>query len=265
MSRQFTSVLGILASLSLWVMAGCVVPTPRVAPPSGIYQCPQTINLDDSMPGATLFYTEDGNPPTRESKKYAGPFVSGAAQVQAVAESSNGKMSKVSAASYTCALTRGEFAVLLQQRFSLPPPKQPTSFSDLSPSNPVTAAAEAAASYMNPQVLCPTCALSKNFFPNQPVTRATSTIALVRVLVARGQMQLLAPAEADKVLSGSPDAKKLPSPGARRYFATAIAHNLIALSPTHELQPARLHSRPEVEARIAQIHKEFKVEDKPPQ
>ena len=155
-------------------------------------------------------------------------------------------------------LTRGEFAVLLQQKFALQPPAQTISFPDVKQSASIYNAVQAAAPYMNPMVLCPGCALNRNFFPNQPITRGISTIALVRILAAKGKLQFLSAAESNTVLLRSPDGHKLP-PAARPYFATAISHKIIAFLPGYRVEIAAPNTRTEINALVVRLQTQFKL------
>jgi hypothetical protein len=241
-------------------VAGCMTPTPKVAPPSGLYTCPETVTITDAKAGADIFYTTDGSAPTTSSTKYTGPFaVAATDKVRAIALASGDKVSHVAEVGYTCRFNRGDFAVLMQQRFALPPPKRPIVFPDVSPSDPIYSAVEAVAPFVDPLVLCPGCALSRNFAPNEPITRAIATIALVRILALRGQLQFLSVSQADALLANSPDGKRLPSL-ARQYFATAISHRIIALRPDNRIDMAAHDTRNE----ITEVLDRMQTELKPP-
>ena len=59
---------------------------PVITPAGNIYTTPQTVTLTDSTPGATIYYTVNGNYPTTSSSVYTGPFtVSQAENVFAIA------------------------------------------------------------------------------------------------------------------------------------------------------------------------------------
>src|SRR5215471_3632598 len=103
-------------SLALLFSVGCVTPPPRIAPPAGIYACPLNVSITDQKSDAAIYYTIDGGVPSTSSNRYSAPFpVSAAGKVQAIAQSSGAKPSNLTQAGYTCAMTRAEFAILLQQ------------------------------------------------------------------------------------------------------------------------------------------------------
>jgi hypothetical protein len=59
-------------------------PTPIITPGTGTYTSAQTVTISD--PGATIFYTTNGTPPTTGSTPYTAPFiVSATSTVQAIA------------------------------------------------------------------------------------------------------------------------------------------------------------------------------------
>jgi Legume lectin domain/Chitobiase/beta-hexosaminidase C-terminal domain len=59
-------------------------PTPIITPGTGTYTSAQTVSISD--PGATIFYTTNGTPPTTASTQYNAPFVVNATStVQAIA------------------------------------------------------------------------------------------------------------------------------------------------------------------------------------
>jgi len=242
-----------LCAMLILTLAGCLTPPPRFAPPPGIYNCPETVTITDARAGAAIFYTTDGSAPTTSSTKYAAPFaVSSSDKVQAIAQAPGAKASNIAAVSYTCTFTRADFAVLIQRQFALPQPKQPILFPDVSPNDSIYPAVEAAAPFMNPLILCPGCSLTRNFFPNQPITRAISTIALVRILAAKGQLQFLSAAESASVLANSADAKQLPA-AARPYFATAISRGIISFLPGNTLQPEMPVSQTDMTALLGRL------------
>lgn len=264
LSAQSVCRLALCATLTV-AMAGCITPSPRVAPPSGIYACPETVTITESKASAAIFYTTDGSSPTTSSTKYTGPFaVSTTDKVRAIALAPGETASRVAEVSYVCRFNRGDFAVLLQRRFALPPPKQPVVFFDIKPTDSIYNAVEAAAPFMNPLVLCPGCSLSRDFNPDQPITRAISTIAIVRILAARGKLQFLGAAESDKILAKSPDAKQIPS-AARPYFATAIARGIISFGPEDRIELATPNKRIEIDELVERLQREFKLSESAPQ
>jgi hypothetical protein len=263
--RAWPASLTALFATPVLAVAGCMTPTPRVAPPSGLYTCPETVTITDAKAGAEIFYTTDDSAPTTSSAKYTGPFaVAATDKVRAIALAPGDKVSHIAEVSYTCRFNRGDFAVLMQQRFALPPPKRPTVFPDVPPTDPIYSAVEAVAPFVDPLVLCPGCALNRNFFPNEPITRAIATIALVRILALRGQVQFLSVAQADVLLANSPDGKQLP-PLARQYFATAISRRIIALRPDNRIDMAAHDTRFDVTDVLDRLQTELKPSAGAPQ
>jgi hypothetical protein len=110
--------------------------------------------------------------------------------------------------------TRGDFAVEAQRMFGLAQPRKKIVFPDVPESSPVYAAAQAVGPFMNWRVLCPVCYLSPNFGPDEPISQAQMTVALVRILLATKQVQLLNVPEADAVLDRFPDASNILAPRA---------------------------------------------------
>ena len=116
---NYTSVIGgdCSANGTVSLAAGdnktCTITNTRPTPPSppifspgpGTYLCPQKVSLSD--PGATIFFTTDGSPPTPSSPQYSGPIsVSATQTIQAIGVTSGGP-STVAAATYTCATYDG--------------------------------------------------------------------------------------------------------------------------------------------------------------
>jgi hypothetical protein len=134
-----------------------------------------------------------------------------------------GVMTTVSAGRFEpdAEMTRAEFAASIQRLFNLSPPKNRAQFPDVSSSTPDKEAIEAAAPFMNRQIVCFTCALSKNFFPNEPISSDEALVAVVGVLISQKKIELLAPEEAKPVLAGVP-ALQDSGPVAGPYYATAI-------------------------------------------
>jgi hypothetical protein len=153
-------------------------------------------------------------------------------------------------------ITRGEFAVLIQQEFGLAQPTKPVVFPDVHQGDAFYSAVQASAPFMNEQILCPGCFLNRNFFPNEPVSNALSTITLVRILIARKEMALVSISSSEDILRKYPDAKSLPAPS-RPYFATAIKNELIQTRDT--IQPRSWRTKADVSAQIESIRKQFKI------
>lgn len=253
------SVAAIFLAVLVVLLVGCVTPRPKVAPPTGIYNCPQTVAITDSRAASAIFYTVDGSTPSPSSSKYTSPFeVTNSEKVQAIAIAPGGKASGSASVSYTCLFTRAEFALLMQQQFALPAPKHPRSFPDVSPNDPAYAAIEAAASFMDPMVLCPGCELTRNFFPNQSVTRAVSTVTIVRILVSRGNIQMLTPAQADGVLANIADAQQLPRPS-RTFFATAVSRGILPSLTNNRIDPALVNTRDDINAILQKLQAQIEL------
>jgi hypothetical protein len=138
--------------------------------------------------------------------------------------------------------TRGDFAVSVQRMFHLTKPSTEFSFGDVTSDSPIYSAVQAAAPFMNWRVLCPGCLFANNFLPNKPIAQAEVEVALVRIFVTAGKLQLLSPAAAESVLSRFPDATRLPSP-ARPYIATAISSRIIPPLTPNMLVPAATYYR----------------------
>jgi hypothetical protein len=140
--------------------------------------------------------------------------------------------------------SRGEFAVAAQSAFGLSAPNHEFVFPDLSKESPDYGAIQAAAPFMDWHVLCPNCWLSVAFWQNEPISNAQLAIAVVRILVAANRVQLLSPADADRVLAASPDAPSVPPP-ARPYIATAVITDgfRARLFPLGKLELAATYSR----------------------
>ena len=75
---------------------------PTFSLPAGTYHPARSVSIIDSTPGAVIYYTTDGTPPTSSSPAYVGPVtVSATGSLQAIAVAPNYFPSTVSAASYT--------------------------------------------------------------------------------------------------------------------------------------------------------------------
>jgi len=214
-----------------------------------------SVSLADAQAGAAIFFTTDGSTPTSSSVKYLEPLQSNATvTVRALAIAPGKQASSVVSATYTCALTKADFAVLLSSQFRLPTPKAPIDFPDVPRTLNTYPEIEAAASFLNPQLLCPNCALRPEFYPTAPISRQVATLAYVRILLASGRLQLLSAADSATVLEGVPEAAALPK-GAKPYFATAVRTGLLAIDQNHTLGLASLQSREEALAHMADIQK----------
>jgi hypothetical protein len=87
----------------LLILTGCITPVPKLAPPPGIYYCPETVTITDAQAGTAIFYTTDGSVPTASSAKYIGPFsVSKTDTIRAIAIGKGAKASHDVSVTYTC-------------------------------------------------------------------------------------------------------------------------------------------------------------------
>jgi len=68
---------------------------PSISPSYAVFAAaPQTVTITDAMPGANLYYTTNGSPPTTSSTPYTGPFsISSTTNVQAIAVVGSGTSS----------------------------------------------------------------------------------------------------------------------------------------------------------------------------
>lgn len=117
-------------------------------------------------------------------------------------------------------MTRAEFAESIQRLFHLSR-TQMTQFPDVTSATPSKDAIAAVAPFMNRQIVCITCALSKNFYPNEPITSDLALVAVVGILSAQKKIELVTDQEAKEALSGLPEVQQS-GPAAAPYFATAI-------------------------------------------
>lgn len=242
---------------SLLFAAGCATPKPRVAPVPGLHACPILVTMTDQRPGAAIYYTIDGSAPNLSSKKYSEPLsISATEGVRAIAAGAGEKPSAEVSNGYQCALTRGQFAVLLQKQYHLPPPATPLTLPDVNANRPDYAAIQASWTLMNTQMLCPTCQLRPQFYPDDAIYREGSSLAIVQVLLASGKIPLLGGRQSDAVLARVPDASKL-SAMARPYIATAINAGILPLSGGNTIQPARLQTQQDVLAIFEIIQRKF--------
>jgi uncharacterized repeat protein (TIGR03803 family) len=83
------------------IASDTTVAIPEISPRSGAFLDAQTVKITDSTPGATIYYTTDGDTPTASSEKYADPIeVSESETVKAIAEAKGLTDSGVATARY---------------------------------------------------------------------------------------------------------------------------------------------------------------------
>ena len=81
---------------------GSATSPPDFSPAGGTYSSSQTVQLSDTTPGATVYYTTDGTQPTHGSQQYTTPIpVTSTSTIKAIASSSGLNDSPVAMATYT--------------------------------------------------------------------------------------------------------------------------------------------------------------------
>jgi hypothetical protein len=81
------------------------VATPTFTPPGGKYLLPQTVAIQDSTPGVTIYYTTNGSTPTTSSSQYTGQIlVLPGTTLKAIAVRAGWSTSAVATAVYTLGL-----------------------------------------------------------------------------------------------------------------------------------------------------------------
>ena len=79
--------------------------TPTFSPAAGTFSSAQSVQLSDSSPGATIYYTTDGSTPTAASPVYSAPIsVNTTETLRAIATATGYTTSGVGSASYTISL-----------------------------------------------------------------------------------------------------------------------------------------------------------------
>ena len=79
-----------------------VTATPAFSPAAGTYSSAQSVTISDTTPGATIYYTTNGTPPTTSSLVYSSPItVSSTETIEAIAVASGYTNSAIATASYT--------------------------------------------------------------------------------------------------------------------------------------------------------------------
>ena len=125
-------------------------------------------------------------------------------------------------------ITRRQFAVAVKRMFGLQIPLHQPAIHDVADSDPDAAAIKAAASYMQSQAFCPTCALNNNFEPDAPMSEVLQAVTLTSILESRHQFSLVSTNDAESILSASPSLPHVPTP-ARILLATAVRNNIVTL------------------------------------
>jgi len=153
-------------------------------------------------------------------------------------------------------VTRGDFAVMVQNLFKLTAPTKASTFSDLKPTDPIFTAVQAMAPFMNRQAICFGCMLSTNFSPNVAMSREESSIILVRIMGARKQLQALSDQDLQTFLNATPDAKNW-TPSAAPYFAVAIKSGVMPLLAGNSFQPAQKLTRADTAVLLDNVNRQF--------
>jgi hypothetical protein len=93
-----------LTSGSYTITSASSVANPTFSAAAGTYSGPLSVMISDGTPGATIFYTTDGNTPTTSSIAYAGPItVSSTETLEAMASATGYANSAVVSAAYNIA------------------------------------------------------------------------------------------------------------------------------------------------------------------
>ena len=88
------------------------VATPAFSPAPSTYTAVQSVTISDGTPGATIYYTTNGTPPTTSSTIYSGPItVSQTETIEAIATATGYSTSSIAIALYTIHLPPPSFAV----------------------------------------------------------------------------------------------------------------------------------------------------------
>jgi hypothetical protein len=105
------------SSISAVATASYTISTPQTATPTfnlpqGTYTTVQSVSISDTTPGATIYYTTNGNAPTTSSSVYSGPItVVSTETLNAIALSSGYSTSAVATAAYTINLAGPPFSI----------------------------------------------------------------------------------------------------------------------------------------------------------
>jgi hypothetical protein len=122
---------------------------PSLSPAAGTYPAPQPVVIADSSPGATIYYTLDGSPPTRRSTVYTQPLTGlrSGAVVRAMAVAPGFERSSDITGVYLWAPESAQSSPPASRRGSQSRPATPAPTND---SAPPTGAASATLSLKNP-------------------------------------------------------------------------------------------------------------------
>ena len=86
--------------------------TPTFSVPAGTYTSAQTVSIDDTTSGATIYYTTNGTTPTTNSASYSCPVAVSASEIiQAIATATGYLQSAAATAAYTIDLPPPSFRV----------------------------------------------------------------------------------------------------------------------------------------------------------
>jgi len=97
---------GILTAAYTINIPSNTVVTPTANPPAGTYNADQTVTLSSTTPGATIYYTLDGNDPTETSTQYSSAItINQTTTLKAIAKKSGMTDSSILTAVYTINLT----------------------------------------------------------------------------------------------------------------------------------------------------------------
>jgi hypothetical protein len=258
----------LLYTLCTFTLTGCPIPKPRIAPPSGLYNCPMTVTITSRASDSQVLYTLDGSAPSSSSNKYGGPFLIDSNQrVRAIAIAPGTKHSDVDSVAYSCAptkVTRADFAKVIQHQFDLPQPSPAITFGDVKPGDPIYPAIEAIAPHLHRQLLCPGCHLSTYFFPAAQISRAEVAVIFVSILLGERKVQLPSLAEANLFLNDVADAQELPKT-ARQYIVAAIKNNLLNLQTGRRIDGYQPYSQSDMNGSLATMQQRLSILPKSPQ
>jgi len=86
------------------------VATPTFSPAGGTYSSTQSVSINDSTSGATIYYTTNGSTPTTSSTVYSSPIsVSSTKTIEVLGVKSGDNNSSVASATYTISVGEGPF------------------------------------------------------------------------------------------------------------------------------------------------------------